>query len=254
MPDTPAQRRERRSTRAELRHEAIARLVAPLLRAPADGAAALVVDLGGGTGALSVELAGLGHDVLVVDPSPNALAGLARRAREAGVEDRVHGHQGDARVLPQVCGRAVDVVLCHDVLELVDDPAATLAELAAAMRPGGSLSLLTAQRSGAVAIRAATGRVEEALSALSRPDGRTGEDDPLLRRLDRTATAELLDAAGFDVVAVTGVPVLAELVPEGVLGSSPRVRESLRRLEAAVEGHEDLRGLAPHLHWHAVRR
>lgn len=255
MPDTTAQRRDRRSGRAELRHEAIARLVAPLLAAPGpDDGAALVVDLGGGTGALSVELALLGHEVVVVDPSPDALAGLDRRAREAGVADRVHGHQGDARVLPQLCGRPVDVLLCHDVLELVDDPAATLAELAAAMRPGGGLSLLTAQRSGAVALRAAAGRVEEALAALVSPDGRTGTDDPLLRRLDADATAALLEAAGFDVVAVAGVPVLADLVPEALLDSSPRGRDGLRRLEAAAAEHPDLLGLASHLHWHAVRR
>lgn len=256
MPDTPAQRRERRSTRAELRHEAIGRLVAPLLRAVGpDGDPALVVDLGGGAGALSVELAVLGHDVVVVDPSPDALAALARRAREAGVGERVHGHQGDARALPGLCGgRPVDVMLCHDVLELVDDPATTLAELAAAMRPGGSLSLLTAQRSGAVALRAAVGRVEEALAALDDPDGRTGVDDPLLRRMDADVTGRLLAGAGFDVVEVTGVPVLADLVPEAALDSSPRVRESLRRLELASAGHPDLRGLASHLHWHAVRR
>lgn len=256
MPETPTQRRERRSTRAELRHEALARLVEPLLqvRAP-DGGTALVVDLGGGAGSLSVEMAVRGHDVVVVDPSPDALAALARRAREAGVEDRVRGHQGDATVLPRLCGgRAVDVLLCHDVLELVDDPATTLAELAAAMRPGAALSLLTAQRSGAVALRAVAGRVEEALAVLTDPDGRTGADDPLLRRMDATATADLLGAAGFDVVAVTGVPVLADLVPEAVLDPSPRAREALRGLEQAATDQADLRGLASHLHWHAVRR
>jgi S-adenosylmethionine-dependent methyltransferase len=278
VPDTP-QRRERRSTRAELRHQAIARLVGPLLQAGrvdgtvdgtidgtadgtgdgtggaagASGEPALVVDLGGGAGALSVELALLGHDVVVVDPSPDALAALDRRAREAGVVDRVHGHQGDARALPRLCGRPVDVLLCHDVLELVDDPATTLGELAAALRPGGTLSLLTAQRSGAVALRAAAGRVEEALAALTGPDGRTGTDDPLLRRLDAGTTAELLDGAGFDVVQVTGVPVLADLVPEHLL-DSPRTREALRLLELAAADHDDLRGLASHLHWHAVRR
>lgn len=255
MPDTPAQRRDRRSSRAELRHAAIARLVVPLLEAPGpDGGAALVVDLGGGAGVLSVELAVLGHQVVVVDPSPDALAALDRRAREAGVVDRVHGHQGDARALPQLLDRPVDVLLCHDVLELVDDPGGTLAELALAMRPGAVLSLLTAQRSGAVALRAAAGRVEEALAVLTGPDGRSGADDPLQRRLDAGATAGLLAAADFEVLEVTGVPVLADVVPEAVLDSSPRGREALRRLEDAAAGHADLRGLASHLHWHAVRR
>lgn len=255
MPDSPSTRRDRRSTRAELRHGAIVRLVAPLLHDAATAVASpLVVDLGGGTGTLSVDLAVHGYSLLVVDPSPDALAALDRRAREAGVADRVRGQQGDARGLAAVCGRPVDVLLCHDVLELVDDPAATLADLAGALRPGAALSLLTAQRSGVVALRAAAGRVEEALAALTDPDGRTGTDDPLLRRLDAGTTAALLDDAGFDVVSVTGVPVVADLVPEAVLDVGPRVRDAVHRLEAAAGEHPDLRGLASHLHWHAVRR
>ena len=255
MPHPTAQRRDRRSGRSERRLEAISALVVPLLQAHApDGGPALVVDLGGGAGALSVELAVLGHDVVVVDPSPDALAALARRAREAGVGDRVRGHQGDARALPTLCGGPVDVLLCHDVLELVDDPAATLAEVAAAMRPGAALSLLTAQRSGAVALRAAMGRVEEALAVLVDPDGRSGHDDPLQRRLDATAVVDLLGAAGLEVVEVTGVPVLGDLVPEAAVDSSPRGRDAMRRLEAAAADHRELRGLASHLHWHAVRR
>ena len=49
---------------------------------PASGAD--VVDIGGGTGGSAVRLAAAGHRVTVVDPSPDALAALARRAREAG--------------------------------------------------------------------------------------------------------------------------------------------------------------------------
>ena len=38
-----------------------------------------VLDLGGGTGGTAVPLAVAGHDVTVVDPSPDALASLRRR-------------------------------------------------------------------------------------------------------------------------------------------------------------------------------
>ncbi|MGH8880853.1 MAG: methyltransferase domain-containing protein, partial [Stackebrandtia sp.] len=48
-----------------------------------------VVDVGGGTGGFAVPLAKAGHEVTVVDPSPNALAGLTRRAADAGVADRI---------------------------------------------------------------------------------------------------------------------------------------------------------------------
>ena len=47
-----------------------------------------VLDIGGGTGGFAVRVAELGHRVRVVDPSPDALAALDRRAKESGVSGR----------------------------------------------------------------------------------------------------------------------------------------------------------------------
>ena len=59
-------------------------------RAAALGRPLRVLDLGGGTGELAVPLAELGPDlvadVTVVDPSPDALAALGRRAAESAVQ------------------------------------------------------------------------------------------------------------------------------------------------------------------------
>ena len=54
-----------------------------------------IVDVGGGTGGLAVPFAALGHNVTVVDPSPDALAAAQRRAAEAGAQaDRGAGRGG----------------------------------------------------------------------------------------------------------------------------------------------------------------
>ncbi|MEU0735139.1 class I SAM-dependent methyltransferase, partial [Streptomyces lavendulocolor] len=83
-----------------------------------------VLDTGGGSGNFAVPVARLGHRVTVVDPSPNALFALERRAAEAGVAERVQGVQGDIHGLFDVVERGgYDAVLCHGVLEYVDDPA-----------------------------------------------------------------------------------------------------------------------------------
>ncbi|TWH65687.1 methyltransferase family protein [Micromonospora olivasterospora] len=82
-----------------------------------------VLDVGGGTGGFAVPLARAGHRVTVVDASPDALAALTRRAAEAGVADRVRALQGDGDALAGLVGPAsADLVLCHSVLEVVDDP------------------------------------------------------------------------------------------------------------------------------------
>ncbi|EFK99251.1 LOW QUALITY PROTEIN: methyltransferase, partial [Streptomyces sp. SPB78] len=142
-----------------------------------------VLDTGGGTGNFAVPVAGLGHRVTVVDPSPNALFALERRAAEAGVAARVHGVQGDVHGLFDVVGReSFDVVLCHGVLEYLDQPAAGLGNVVAALRPGGTLSLLAAGLGGAVLARALAGHFSEAREALDDPEGRWGAADPVPHR------------------------------------------------------------------------
>ena len=56
------------------------------------------------------------------------------------------------------------------MLEVVDDPAVTLREIAGALRPGGQVSVATANRAGAVLARAVAGHPVEALALLEDRD------------------------------------------------------------------------------------
>ena len=155
----------RQSVRTGVAWEGVRRLLES--GAATDGRRARIVDIGGGTGGFAVPLAELGHTVQVIDPSPDALASLDRRAREAGVADRVTGQQGDLSDLSDLADEA-DLVLCHGVLEMVDDPAAALAAIADVLRPDGHLSLLVAQRHAAVAPGSRSRRLPGTRSAKTR--------------------------------------------------------------------------------------
>ena len=134
-----------------------------------------VLDIGGGTGGFAVPLAELGYSVTVVDPSPDALAALERRAAETGTAGLVRGIQGDANDVVELLGTdSVDAVVCHSVLEVVDDPADALAAMAAVLRPGGIASMLAANRVAAVVARVAAGRLAEARQLLADPHGSAG--------------------------------------------------------------------------------
>lgn len=103
--------RRRRSVRTALVAEALR--VALAGRARTDPGAGLdIVDLGGGTGGFAVPLAVEGHRVTVVDPSPDALASLERRASDEGVSELVRGVQGDAAELPGLAGSRVLMLFC----------------------------------------------------------------------------------------------------------------------------------------------
>lgn len=260
MPQPPAQpdavaaleTRLDRSTRT-VRNAVVWDELAAVAAAAATAAQTLdVVDVGGGTGGFAVPLARLGHRVTVVDPSPDALAALQRRAGERGVA--VRAVQGDAAGLLDVVapGRA-DLVLCHGVLERVDDPAPAVAALAAALRPGGSLSLLAASRNAAVLARAVAGRFAEARHALDDPDGRWGEGDPLPRRFTEAGLVALVTGAGLHVEAVHGVRTVADLVPGALVDGEPGAVDALLELEEATAHLPEFRALATQLHVRATR-
>jgi len=203
-----------------------------------------VLDIGGGTGGLAVRIAAQGHRVTVIDPSPDALAALARRADEEGVADRVTGLQGDLGNLSELAPEGgVDLVLCHGVLGLVDDPADALATITSVLRPGGALSLLVSQRHAAVLARAMAGHFTQARALL---DGDPGD------RPEHRFTAEeignLLTAAGFTATTTHGIRVFADLVPSSLLDLEPGASAALLDLERAVAERPEYLTLASQLH------
>ncbi|GGV16504.1 methyltransferase [Streptomyces spectabilis] len=208
-----------------------------------------VLDTGGGSGNFAVPVARLGHRVTVVDPSPNALFALERRAAEAGVADRVRGVQGDVHGLFDVVERGgYDAVLCHGVLEYVDDPAEGVRNAVGALRPAGVLSLLAAGLGGAVIARALAGHFTEAHKALEDPAGRWGEGDPVPRRFTAEQLTELVEGAGLRVGGVHGVRVFADLVPGVLVDTEPGALEALLKLEAAAAELSAFHSVATQLH------
>jgi SAM-dependent methyltransferase len=211
-------------------------------RAARAGRAALdIVDVGGGTGGFAVPFAALGHHVTVVDPSPDALAAAQRRAAEARVE--VTAVQGEADGLDSLAGAAsADLVICHNVLEYVDSPAAAMAAIARVLRPGATVSVLAANAVSAVLQRAVAGRYAEALRLLD--EGGAGAGVP--RRFTLSGLAALIEGAGLRAGDVHGIRVFVGLLPGA--GADPVTADALRALEEAAAVYPPLRDIAARLH------
>jgi SAM-dependent methyltransferase len=219
------------------------------------GTSLRVLDVGGGSGMFAVPLAQLGHDVTVVDPSADALATLRRRADNAGVGNLVRGVQGDGDLLHEVlppadgAGAGYDLALCHFVLEVVDDPAVTLREIAGALRPDGQISIATANRAGAVLARALSGHPVEALSLLADRDPAPGRARPDRRRFAPSDLLDLVEGAGLRPDTWRGVAVVADLL-DAASGADPA---AVRALELALAETSPYRDVATGLHVLAAR-
>lgn len=211
------------------------------------GTAPRVLDCGGGSGAFAVPLARAGAEVTVVDISADALATLARRADEAGVADRVQGRPGDVESLPDVLpDTGFDLVLAHGVLDAVDHLADTVAGIAAALRPGGLLSLLVGNPHAAVVARALAGDLRLALvelreSAAAGAGGARADD-----------VAALAEQHGLVVELRHGIGAFSDLVPGAAL-DTPAARELLAQLDREAAAREPFASLAGRLHLLARR-
>lgn len=198
------------------------------------------LDLGSGTGATAVRLAHLRFHVTMLDSS-RAMLDLAKRAAsEAGVGDQVTPKQGEVTELASLFSAgAFDVILCHNLLEYVDDPGAVLRGVARLMRgPAAILSVVVRHQAGEVLKTAIqTGDLAAAERALSAE----WAEEPLYRGKVRLFTLDSLEAmskeASLTMIARRGVRTVADYLPPQISRSAEyeRIFALERRLGARPE-------------------
>ena len=211
-------------------------------RVAATGRPALdIVDVGGGTGGLAVPFAALGHNVTVVDPSPDALAAAQRRAAEA--DARLTSVQGEAASLDSLVGPgAADLVICHNVLEYVEEPADAMSAIARVLRPSAAVSVIASNAIAAILHRALAGRFAEARRLLAD----TAACTP--RRFTLPELIALIERAGLRAGEAHGLRIFGGLVPGALLEGDVAAAEALRALEEAAASVPPLRDIAARLH------
>jgi ubiquinone/menaquinone biosynthesis C-methylase UbiE len=100
------------------------------------------LDVGCGTGFLSLELAGRGHRVTGIDFAPQMLAEARKKAAAQGIAVRFE--EGDAEQLRFPAG-SFDMVMTRHVLWTLPHPEAAIDEWIRVLRPGGRLAAMDSQ-------------------------------------------------------------------------------------------------------------
>lgn len=198
------------------------------------------LDIGCGTGAAAVRLARLGIHVTLLDSSLPMLDLAMRAARDAGVTDKIELKHGDAAQSAKLFHAAsFDVILCHNLLEYVDDPGAVLRGAARALRdPSAILSVMVRNQAGEVlkaAIQAGDlGAAEASLTAEWAHESLYGGS---VRLFTADSLHAMLKAASLALTAERGVRVMSDYLSPGVSRSAEyeRIFELERKLGKRAE-------------------
>jgi S-adenosylmethionine-dependent methyltransferase len=179
----------------------------------------LALDIGCGTGALAVRLAKLGLHVALLDASVPMLDFAERAAREAGVAQRIALKHGDAVQLENLFhAELFDVILCHNILEYVDDPCAVLRSATRALRdPSSIISVLVRNQAGEV-LKAAIqdGDLDAIEHNLTAEWGHESLYGGRVRLFTAESLRAMLAGASLAITAERGVRVISDYLPRRV--------------------------------------
>ena len=224
------------------------------LALPEGKASVRALDLGCGTGANGLRLARLGFQVTLLDSSPAMLDIAKRGAQEAGISQKIEIKHGDADHLTHLLREGTfDVILCHNILEFVEDPGAVLSGAARALRDSSAiLSVLVRNRAGEV-FKAAilAGDLAAAERNLTAEWGNEALYGGRVRLFTPDIVRAMLKTASLEVITERGVRVMADYL-------SPRVSlsaeyERVFALERKLGSQPDFAAVSRYTHYLARR-
>jgi S-adenosylmethionine-dependent methyltransferase len=194
------------------------------LRRHLDPSPQRVLDVAGGSGLDAVRLAARGHEVTVLDPAGAMLRSAKEHAESFDVADRLYVVQASAEDAPELFGPDdFDVVLCHNLLQYVEDAHALLAAITAPLRPGGLLSVL-APNPDSDPMHLAIRDFDPGRALLAM-------DLPAPTATDAVTT---LVELGFGLIVRYGVRCVADYIPNDELKQDAEFFDELERLELAM--------------------
>lgn len=216
-----------------VRQQLAARFVAenlPHLGRPLD-----ILDAGCGQGTQSIRLALAGHRVVGLDGDGRMLDAFREAIDDLPPEAaaRITVAHGLVESASATFGTAAfDAVMCHGVLMYVPDPWPLVESLAAALRPGGIVSVIARNQHG-IAVRAGhRQRWTEALAAVHGDPAYVNELGVAARADTVDALSAMLHRAGLETVRWYGIRTLSD---SATLDARPPQGDELEHLLSAED-------------------
>jgi S-adenosylmethionine-dependent methyltransferase len=200
-----------------------------------------VLDIGAGLGHMSLWLAERGHEVTLAEPAEPMLEGARQRFIEAG--HTATFIQAPWQALPDILTERYDLVICHAVLEWLEEPFTILPVLHQLTEPDGWLSLAFYNRDALIYRNLLKGHFRK-----MRRNTMAGEKQSLTPQqpLDPRELAAQLEAH-WRVETQSGVRVFHDYMP--VEFQARAELADLLEMELSHRRHPAFAGLGRYLHW-----
>ena len=200
-----------------------------------------VLDIGAGLGHMSLWLAERGHDVTLAEPAAPMFEGARQRFADAG--QTANFIQAPWQALPDILTERYDLVICHAVLEWLDEPFTILPVLHQLTKPEGWLSLAFYNRDALIYRNLLKGHFRK-----MRKNTLAGEKQSLTPQepLDPRELAAQLGNL-WRVETQSGIRVFHDYMPVEFQAKADLA--DLLEMELAHRRHPAFAGLGRYLHW-----
>lgn len=209
-----------------------------------------VLDVGCGPGEMAVRMAQKGHHVTGIDFSPGMLEEAEKRARLSGVCIDFLGC--DLKDIPRHFD-AFDLLMCHCVMEYLDDPILAIKAMSEVLVPGGLLSLLISNPNARVLKTAIIDlNPRDALRGFERVSHVNKIFESPTRIYGRSFFEQALANSGLSIVEYYGVRIFTDYI-DNVKTYEEEFFADLLELEMAFCQKEPFRDIANYYHLIAIR-
>ncbi|RKR82119.1 ubiquinone/menaquinone biosynthesis C-methylase UbiE [Mucilaginibacter gracilis] len=221
-------------------------------------APAVIADIGGGTGHYAAWLAGMGHQVVLVDPVGKHIQLAEKRSRKS--KRAFKCIEGEARCLP-IASNSIDLVILHGPLYHLQEPAQRIAAIKEARRilkTGGTVIGFAITYAASTLAALQNGMLHHPdIYQMCRQELQNGEHEPppafpgmlaqaFFHRPDQLS--QEFEEAGLIKVGMHAVEGLAWLDAKFFESwASPEKQRQLLELVAATESDPELLCLSPHI-------
>lgn len=156
------------SRKGQIRLDLLQRDLAPIRDTPPT----MVLDAGGGLGHMSRWFAEKGHQITLFDSAKNMLDAAAALNDEAELSELFTLSQANInQFTSRYDGSGFDLILCHAVLEWLEQPEQAIAQLTSLLNEGGHLSLMFYNQHSLILKNALRGNLRKVKSGNWRGDG-----------------------------------------------------------------------------------